>query len=95
MSLSCLLPFFGNGLVFILGSTIDTYFNHTWLLTPAGWKRSQWLFLADQTVDPHDAWLLAVHLEGPAEAIDWVDPDADVGAIMSLRHAPCAVIGYE
>ena len=54
---------------------------------PAGWKRSQWLFLADQTVDPHDAWLLAVHLEGPAEAIDWVDPDADVGAIMSLRHA--------
>ena len=77
----------------LLCLSFSTY--QAWLLMPAGWKRSQWLFLADQTVDTHDAWLLAVQLEGPAEAIDWVDPDADVGAIMSLRHAPCAALGYQ
>ena len=60
---------------------------------PAGWKRSQWLFLADQTVDASDAWLLAVHLEGPAEAVDWVDSNADAGALMLLRHAPHLFLG--
>lgn len=56
--------------------------------TCAGWKRSQWLFLADEAVAAPDAWLLAVQLEGPAEAVDWVDPLADAGAIIFVRRAP-------
>ena len=56
--------------------------------TCAGWKRSQWLFLADEAVAAPDAWLLAVQLEGPSEAVDWVDPLADAGAIVSVRRAP-------
>ncbi len=53
----------------------------------AGWKRSQWLFLADESVAGADAWLLAVQLEGPAAAVDWLDPVAEAGALVTLRCA--------
>ncbi|KAK9824814.1 hypothetical protein WJX81_000970 [Elliptochloris bilobata] len=55
------------------------------VLIEHGWKRSQWLFLADESVEAPNAWLLAVQLEGPPEAVDWVDPLADVSAVVSLR----------
>jgi len=58
----------------------------------AGWKRSQWLFLADESVAGADAWLLAVQLKGPAAAVDWLDPVAEAGALVTLRCAESPVI---
>jgi hypothetical protein len=58
----------------------------------AGWKRSQWLFLADESVAGADAWLLAVQLKGPAAAVDWLDPVAEAGALVTLRCAEGPVI---
>ena len=56
-------------------------------LNNAQYPQYQWIFLADASLGQNDAaqgWLLAVRLQGPQDAVSWLDP-GDEGNVVILH----------
>lgn len=63
----------------------------------AGNQTAQWVFIADSSSSTEESWMLAVQLQGQAEAIDFLDNDLDTGSVITMRckiystHSQCGL----